>query len=152
VQNNLEDNLRNCFAVMYHNMKGRRPMAKILVVDDEKDVLTTIEAVLSSEGHEIILAEDGVRALESVSDHPPDVIVCDIEMPKLKGFDVLAELQKDPVTSKIPVIFLTGRTDITALVRSMQLNVNDFLTKPFTMQELIAAVNIQLKKNRTRVP
>jgi DNA-binding response OmpR family regulator len=121
-------------------------MANILVVDDEKDALTAIEAVLSSEGHEIILAEDGVRALESVSAHPPDVIVCDIEMPKLKGFDVLAELRKDPVTSKIPIIFLTGRTDITALVRSMELNVNDFLTKPFTMQELIAAVNIQLKK------
>jgi DNA-binding response OmpR family regulator len=68
-------------------------------------------------------------------------------MPKLKGFDVLAELRKDPATSKIPIIFLTGRTDITALVRSMELNVNDFLTKPFTMQELIVAVNIQLKKS-----
>ena len=122
-------------------------MAKILVVDDEKDTLTTIEAVLSSEGHEIIVAEDGERALESVSAHSPDVIVCDIEMPKLKGFDVLAELRKDPATSKIPIIFLTGRTDITALVRSMELNVNDFLTKPFTMQELIVAVNIQLKKS-----
>jgi CheY-like chemotaxis protein len=95
---------------MFHNTKGRLTMAKILVVDDEKDALTAIEAVLSSEGHEIILAEDGVRALESVSTHPPDVIVCDIEMPKLKGFDVLAELRKDPVTSKIPIIFLTGRT------------------------------------------
>lgn len=121
-------------------------MAKILVVDDEKDALTAIEAILSSEGHEIILAEDGVRALEFVRTHPPDVIVCDIEMPKLKGFDVLAELRKDPVTSQIPIIFLTGRTDITALVQSMELNVNDFLTKPFTVQELIAAVNIQLKK------
>jgi DNA-binding response OmpR family regulator len=121
-------------------------MAKILVVDDEKDALTAIEAILSSEGHEIILAEDGVRALESVSTYAPDVIVCDIEMPKLKGFDVLTELRKDPVTSKIPIIFLTGRTDITALVQSMELNVNDFLTKPFTVQELIAAVNNQLKK------
>jgi Response regulator containing CheY-like receiver, AAA-type ATPase, and DNA-binding domains len=121
-------------------------MAKILVVDDEKDALATIEAVLSSEGHEIILAEDGVQALESVSTHPPDIIVCDIEMPKLKGFDVLTELRKDPVTSKIPIIFLTGRTDIAALVQSMELNVNDFLTKPFTVQDLIAAVNIQLKK------
>jgi len=131
---------------MYHKTKGRFTMAKILVVDDEKDALTAIEAVLSSEGHEIILAEDGVQALESVRNHLPDVIVCDIEMPKLKGFDVLAKLRKDPVTSKIPIIFLTGRTDITALVQSMELNVNDFLTKPFNVQELIAAVNTQLKK------
>ena len=121
-------------------------MAKILVVDDEKDALTAIEAVLSSEGHEMRFAEDGVQALESVSNHLPDVIVCDIEMPKLKGFDVLTELRKNPMTSKIPIIFLTGRTDITALVQSMELNVNDFLTKPFTVQELITAVNIQLNK------
>ena len=131
---------------MYHKTKGRFTMAKILVVDDEKDAHTAIEAVLSSEGHEIIQAEDGEQALESVRNHLPDVIVCDIEMPKLKGFDVLAKLRKDPVTSKIPIIFLTGRTDITALVQSMELNVNDFLTKPFNVQELIAAVNTQLKK------
>jgi len=121
-------------------------MAKILVVDDEKDALTAIEAVLSTEGHNTILVEDGIRALESVGNHPPDVIICDIEMPKLKGFDVLEELRKDPETSKIPIIFLTGRTDITALVRSMELDVNDFLTKPFAAQDLIKAVNIQLEK------
>jgi CheY-like chemotaxis protein len=124
-------------------------MAKILVVDDEKDALTAIEAVLASEGHETILVEDGIRALESVGNHTPDVIICDIEMPKLKGFDVLDELRKDPETSKIPIIFLTGRTDIAALVQSMELNVNDFLTKPFAAQDLITAVNIQLKKNHT---
>ncbi len=121
-------------------------MAKILIVDDEQDALTAIESILSSEGHEVILAEDGLRALKSVSTHSPDIIVCDIEMPMLKGFDVLAELRKDSGTSKIPIIFLTGRTDITALVQSMELNVNDFLTKPFTVQELIAAVDLQLKK------
>ncbi len=121
-------------------------MAKILVVDDENEALTAIEAVLSSEGHETILVEDGIRALEAVGNHSPDLIVCDIEMPKLKGFDVLTELRKDPETSKIPIIFLTGRIDITALVKSMELNVNDFLTKPFSSQELISAVNVQLKK------
>jgi DNA-binding response OmpR family regulator len=121
-------------------------MAKILVVDDEKDALTAIEAVLSSEGHTVVLAEDGIQALKSIHTSSPDVIVCDIEMPDLKGFDVLAELRKNPITATIPIIFLTGRTDITALVQSMELNVNDFLTKPFAVQELITAVNIQLKK------
>jgi CheY-like chemotaxis protein len=121
-------------------------MANILVVDDEKDALTAIEAVLSSEGHEIISVQDGIRALESVGNHTPDVIICDIEMPKLRGFDVLDELRKDPETSRIPIIFLTGRTDIEALVQSMELEVNDFLTKPFDAQDLIKAVNIQLKK------
>jgi CheY-like chemotaxis protein len=121
-------------------------MAKILVVDDENEALAAIEAVLSSEGHETILVEDGIRALEAVGNHSPDLIVCDIEMPKLKGFDVLTELRKDPETSNIPIIFLTGRVDLTALVKSMELNVNDFLTKPFSSQELISAVNVQLKK------
>jgi DNA-binding response OmpR family regulator len=125
-------------------------MAKILVVDDEKDARAAIEAVLSSEGHEIILAEDGLRALEFIKQDSPDVIVCDIEMPNLKGFDVLIEMRKNSEISSIPIIFLTGRTDLAALVKSMELNVNDFLTKPFTVQELIAAVNLQLKQVRVR--
>jgi DNA-binding response OmpR family regulator len=135
---------------MYHKTKGKYIVAKILVVDDEKDARAMIETILSAEGHEVILAEDGVQALESIRNNLPDVMVCDIEMPNLKGFDVLAELRENPLTSTLPIIFLTGRNDVTALVQSMELNVNDFLTKPFAVEELIAAVDLQLKKDRHR--
>jgi chemosensory pili system protein ChpA (sensor histidine kinase/response regulator) len=121
-------------------------MAKILVADDEPDLRNAVDAMLSSKGHTVIHAEDGQQALESIKKHSPDVIVCDIEMPKLRGFDVLTKLREHPTMSKIPVIFLTGMTDISYMVEAMQLNVNDFLTKPFTDEELFGAVDLQLKK------
>ena len=77
------------------------------------------------------------------------MIVCDIEMPNLKGFGVLAELRENPTLSQIPVVFLTGKTDMSYLIEAMQLNVNDFLTKPFTEKELLGAVDVQLKKINT---
>jgi CheY-like chemotaxis protein len=121
-------------------------MAKILVADDEVDLRNAVDLMLSSEGHTVLHAGDGFEAIESIKKHSPDVVVCDIEMPKLRGFDVLARLREDPATSNIPIIFLTGMTDISYMVEAMQLNVNDFLMKPFTDVELFGAVNYQLKK------
>jgi DNA-binding response OmpR family regulator len=121
-------------------------MAKILVVDDEIDMRMAVAEMLRVKGHDVIYAEDGVKALESIKMNLPDVVVCDIEMPYLKGYDVLTVMRVNPKLSKIPIIFLTGKTDIEYLVRSMQLNVNDFLTKPFTEEELLGAVDVQLKK------
>jgi CheY-like chemotaxis protein len=120
-------------------------MAKILVVDDEIDMRMAVVEMLRAKGHDVIYAEDGVKALESIKKNLPDVVVCDIEMPYLKGYDVLTVMRVNPKLSKIPIIFLTGKTDIEYLVRSMQLNVNDFLTKPFTEEELLGAVDVQLK-------
>jgi CheY-like chemotaxis protein len=126
--------------------KGISTMAKILVVDDEADLRHTIDEMLSTKGHTILHAEDGLQALQSIKSHLPDVVLCDIEMPKLRGFEVLTELRDDPALSDIPMIFLTGKTDINYMVEAMQLNVNDFLTKPFTMEDLHSAIDIQLKK------
>jgi DNA-binding response OmpR family regulator len=91
-----------------------------------------------------------MQALDSIKKDSPDVVICDIEMPKLKGFDVLTELRENPTISKIPIIFLTGKTDISYLVQAMQLNVDDFLTKPFTEEDLLGAIDLQLKKINAR--
>jgi CheY-like chemotaxis protein len=123
-------------------------MAKILIVDDEENVRIAVNAVLTSKGHNVTHAEDGIKALESVKNNPPDVIVCDIEMPKLEGFDVLKELRKNPATSTIPFIFLTGKTEMKYLNKAMELDGNDFLTKPFTTEQLLAAIDVQLLKKR----
>jgi CheY-like chemotaxis protein len=125
-------------------------MAKILIVDDDIGVRRAVDAMLSLNGHTVIHAEDGVQALESIKKNLPDVVICDIEMPNLKGYDVLTELRGNPALSQIPIIFLTGKTDISYLVKSMQLNVNDFLTKPFTEEDLLGAINVQLKKANTK--
>jgi DNA-binding response OmpR family regulator len=119
-------------------------MAKILVVDDEADLRKAIDVMLTSKGHTVLHAADGLQALASINNHTPDVVICDIEMPNLKGFDVLAELRKNPAQSEIPLIFLTGKTDISYMVQAMKLNVNDFLTKPFTDDDLNSAITVQL--------
>ena len=121
-------------------------MAKIMIVDDEAELRNAVDAMLSLKGHTVLHAEDGMQALESIKKNSPDVVICDIEMPKLKGFDVLTELRGNPSISNIPIIFLTGKTDISYLVKSMQLNVNDFLTKPFTDIDLFGAIDVQLNK------
>jgi len=87
-------------------------MAKILVVDDEIDMRNAVVEMLRVKGHDVIYAEDGVKALESIKKNLPDVVVCDIEMPYLKGYDVLTVMRVNPKLSKIPIIFLTGKTDI----------------------------------------
>ena len=121
-------------------------MAKIMIVDDEADLRNAVDTMLSIKGHTLLHAEDGMQALESIKKNSPDVVICDIEMPKLKGFDVLAELRENPAISEIPIIFLTGKIDISYLVKSMHLNVNDFLTKPFTNEDLLGEIDVQLKK------
>jgi CheY-like chemotaxis protein len=123
-------------------------MAKILIIDDEESVRLAVNAVLTSRGHEVTHTDNGVKALEIVKKNIPDLIVCDIEMPDLKGFDVLKELRKDNVTSKIPFIFLTGKSDISYLNEAIALDVDDYLRKPFTAEELHAAIDVQLKKKK----
>ena len=125
-------------------------MAKILIVDDEEDFRITTGTMLSLKVHTVIYAQDGIQALESIRINSPDVVLCDIDMPKLKGFDVLSELRKDPTISSIPIIFLTGKHDISYMVRAMHLNVDDFLNKPFDSEDLFRVINIQLKKVYTR--
>ena len=121
-------------------------MSKILIVDDEAGLRNAVDAMLSLDGHAVLHAEDGEQALESIKKNLPDVVICDIEMPKLKGFGVLTGMRENPALSKIPIIFLTGKTDISYLVQAMELNVNDFLTKPFTHDERAGAIDVQLKK------
>jgi len=121
-------------------------VAKILVADDESKLRDVVGEMLSLDGHDVLQAEDGVQALDSIKKNRPDVVLCDIEMPKLKGFDVLTKLRENPALSQIPMIFLTGKTEISYLEEALHLNVNDFLTKPFSRQDLLGAIDLQLKK------
>jgi CheY-like chemotaxis protein len=121
-------------------------MAKILVVDDEENIRISINTVLKLKGHQVSNAEDGRKALDMLKELKPDVIICDIEMPGIKGHDVLKELKENPSTSEIPVIFLTGRAEMSHMEKAMELEVNDFLLKPFTPDQLVAAIDVQLRR------
>ena len=121
-------------------------MKKILVIEDNQDVRENTADILELEGYEVLTAENGKIGVELATQLLPDVIVCDIMMPELDGYEVLEELNKNPQTSSIPFIFLTAKTEKTDLRKGMNLGADDYLTKPFTEKELLEAIESRLKK------
>ena len=121
-------------------------MQKILIIEDQPDVRENIEAILELEDYETLIAENGEMGIEMAKNHQPDLILCDVMMPKLDGFGVVQALRKNPITSTIPLIFLTAKVDRLSLRQGMDLGADDYLTKPFTLDELINAVKARLSK------
>ncbi|MDR3625408.1 MAG: response regulator [Ignavibacteriaceae bacterium] len=121
-------------------------MSNILIVEDEKDVRTTIIDLLESAGYTVISAQDGRQAIKIIDYELPDLIISDILMPDVNGYQLLEYFQKLPGTSTIPFIFLTAKTDNTDLRRGMILGADDYLMKPFRAKELLQVVETQLKK------
>ena len=112
----------------------------VMIVDDSLVVRAVVQAGLEVEGYQVVQAEDGKAALEQCQLRPPDVILLDIIMPGLDGYQVLAQLKADPELSHIPVVFLTARTDMTDVVAGLRAGAHDYLKKPFEPEELLARV------------
>ena len=115
-------------------------MRKILVIEDEADLRSNVSRVLKAEGYEVITAENGAAGVEAALAQMPDLIVCDITMPEMDGFGVLFSLRENVTTSKIPFIFLTASTRTYDRNFGVQLGANDYITKPFKLEDLLAAV------------
>ena len=113
---------------------------KILTCDDEKHIVRLIQVNLERQGYEVITAYNGAECLEKVKEDRPDLIVLDVMMPEMTGFEVLDALKKDPETEGIPVIMLTARAQDSDVLRGWQSGVECYLTKPFNPMELIAFV------------
>ena len=113
---------------------------KILTCDDEKHIVRLIQVNLERQGYEVITAYNGLECLEKVKEDRPDLIVLDVMMPEMTGFEVLEKLKKDPETENIPVIMLTARAQDSDVLRGWQSGVECYLTKPFNPMELIAFV------------
>lgn len=115
-------------------------MKTILIIEDEDPIRLNIMDLLDAENYNVISATDGVKGVQLARDHHPDLIVCDIMMPELDGYGVLAELRGDAATASIPFIFLTARAERSDQRRGMELGADDYLTKPFTRRELLDAI------------
>ncbi len=116
-------------------------MGRVLVVDDEPDVLLLCRLNLQQRGHELLEAADGSTALEIARELHPDVIVLDLMLPGISGYDVLEALQRDPETTNIPVLVLTAKSLRADRERSHGLGASAFLTKPFLPNELCEMVD-----------
>ena len=122
-------------------------MTRILVIDDDRIIRQTLLDGLQLTGqYEVILAEDGFEGIELAAKMRPDLIVCDVEMPRLDGYGVIERLQKDPFTARIPFIFLTGYGDRGSVRQGMALGADDYISKPFKVTELIEAMESRLEK------
>lgn len=125
-------------------------MPKILVIDDEKDVRETILMALESEGYETLGAGDGNKGLELAKSQQPDMILCDLMMPNLSGFETLAALRNETSTASIPLVFLTGFNDPFSKERGAELGMDGFLEKPVALNHLLGVVRYTLKKASER--
>ncbi len=122
-------------------------MKKILVVEDNLEVRENLAEILELSGYEVLTAEDGTAGVDLAVSSPPDLIICDVMMPKLDGFGVLNILSKRPETADIPFIFLTAKAEKSDFRRGMNLGADDYITKPFYKDELLAVVEVRLRKS-----
>src|SRR5678816_942032 len=124
---------------------GKKPKT-VLAIDDSPDIRLIINETLNLFGFKTLIAEDGMTGIKMAQEHLPDLIICDIKMPKLDGYDTLKAMREHESTAMIPFMFLSGATDRVTVRKGMELGADDYLTKPFSPKELTAAVNARLEK------
>jgi len=113
---------------------------KILAVDDEKHIVRLVQVNLERAGYQVVTANDGKEALEQVAAENPDLVVLDVMMPYMDGFEVLQNLRRNPATRDIPVIMLTAKAQDADVFKGWQSGVDCYLTKPFNPMELLSFV------------
>lgn len=121
-------------------------MKKILVIEDEPAVRANILELLEAEDFDAVGAENGFIGAMWAQEHLPDLIICDVMMPEVDGYEVLSALRQVPATATIPFIFLTAMVDKADIRQGMNLGADDYLTKPFTRAELLGAVSSRFSK------
>lgn len=113
---------------------------KVLVVDDSNTIRRSAEIFLKQGGHEVLLADDGFDALSKINDYQPDLVFCDILMPRLDGYQTCAIIKRNTRFSNIPVVMLSSKDGVFDKARGRMVGSQEYLTKPFTKDQLLQAV------------
>ncbi|MCY7308263.1 MAG: response regulator [Rhodoferax sp.] len=113
---------------------------KVLVIDDSNTIRRSAEIFLKQGGHEVMLAEDGFDALAKVNDYQPHLIFCDILMPRLDGYQTCAIIKRNPKFAQVPIVMLSSKDGVFDKARGRMVGAQDYLTKPFTKDQLLLAV------------
>lgn len=111
--------------------------SKVLIIDDEPDIIETLTYMLQARNYEIISASDGIEGLLKAKSESPDIILLDIMMPGMDGYEVCSKLKKDNSVKNIPVIMLTAKGDAEAVIKAHRLGANDYIVKPFNLPTLL---------------
>ena len=122
---------------------------QILVVDDEPEAVELVEFNLKQAGYAVITAADGAEALKKARAQPPDLIVLDVMLPEMDGFEICKTLRLDPATARVPIIMLTAKAAEIDRVLGLELGADDYLTKPFSPRELLLRIKKILSRGQT---
>ena len=123
---------------------------RILIIDDDVGFRDLLRIHLSAAGYQVQVAEDGVAGGRALLANTPDLVVSDLNMPFLDGFELLSLLQSDAETANIPVILLSGRSDGDTMAKAVELGAADFLTKPVTRDQLLESIEACLSRTKAR--
>ena len=121
-------------------------MNRILIVEDEKKIARFLELELQHEGYEVITAADGRSGLERALHDAPDLLILDLMLPEMSGIEVCRRIRRE---SDLPIIMLTAKDDVSDKVMGLDMGADDYMTKPFAIEELLARIRVALKKHRT---
>ena len=125
---------------MSNEVPANAPSIKVLVIDDSNTIRRSAEIFLKQGGYDVLLAEDGFDALAKVNDHEPDLIFCDILMPRLDGYQTCAIIKRNAKFATVPVIMLSSKDGLFDKARGRMVGSQDYPTKPFTKDQLLQAV------------
>lgn len=117
----------------------------ILVIEDETAIRDNLRRFLKLEGYSVVTAANGVQGLEVMGLHQPDLVLCDVMMPQMTGFEVLEHMRRDAAFANTPVIFLTASADRESITHGLELGALDYVTKPFSLPELTKLIRQRLR-------
>jgi len=123
---------------------------KIMIVDDEMATLLPLKRSLEAEGYVVIEAYDGYEAIKKAKTDMPELIILDIMLPGMDGIEVCSQLKKDELTEKIPIIMLTAKDEVRHRVEGLEIGADDYVTKPFNLNELKARIKSVLRRSKDR--
>ncbi len=125
-------------------MGDTRARNRVLLVDDDKQILNSLRVYLELENYEVYTASNGQEALIKVSEHKPEILVLDIMMPEMDGFEVLEKIKEDSELSLIPVIMLTAKGQPVDVLKGYKMGASSYMTKPFNLNELVENIELIL--------
>lgn len=127
----------------------KKSPARVLVVEDERDIAALVAYHLTKEGYRVRTAEGGSEALEAIASERPDLVLLDLMLPGFSGYEVLAEMRRRPEWGDLPVVILTARKDEADRVKGLELGADDYVTKPFSPRELVLRIGAVLRRTQS---
>jgi two-component system alkaline phosphatase synthesis response regulator PhoP len=122
-------------------------MKKILIIEDEKDIVNLLTHYLEKEGYQVLSTSDGIRGMQSARNDHPDLIILDLMLPQMDGLEVCKKIRSVPETASVPVIMLTAKSEDSDKIVGLELGADDYVTKPFSPKELTARIKALLRRS-----